>query len=81
MAEFLTRCASFSALREVNIVPSTFQVIDKQIERFSDCKPELQMMYAGTKLALVKEAELTKVFEIRELDELTEEWLHSKLLR
>jgi Cofilin/tropomyosin-type actin-binding protein len=39
------------------------------------------MMYAGTKLALVKEAELTKVFEIRELEELTEEWLHSKLLR
>lgn len=39
------------------------------------------MMYAGTKLELVKEAELTKVFEIREVEELTEEWLHSKLLR
>ena len=38
-------------------------------------------MYAGTKLELVKEAELTKVFEIREVEELTEEWLHSKLLR
>jgi len=44
-----------------------------------DCKPELQMMYAGTKLALVKEADLTKVFEIRLLEELTEEWLHEKL--
>ncbi|CAG0883975.1 unnamed protein product [Darwinula stevensoni] len=46
-----------------------------------DCKPELQMMYAGTKLALVKEAELTKVFEIRELEELTEDWLQEKLKR
>uniref|UniRef100_T1IWW3 ADF-H domain-containing protein n=1 Tax=Strigamia maritima TaxID=126957 RepID=T1IWW3_STRMM len=44
-----------------------------------DCKPELQMMYAGTKLSLVKEADLTKVFEIRLLEELTEEWLHEKL--
>lgn len=46
-----------------------------------DCKPELQMMYAGSKLELVKEAELTKVFEIRDLDELTDEFLHSKLLK
>jgi len=46
-----------------------------------DCKPELQVMYAGTKLALVEEAGLTKVFEIRELEELTEEWLRSKLTR
>jgi len=38
-------------------------------------------MYAGTKLALVEEAGLTKVFEIRELEELTEEWLRSKLTR
>lgn len=47
----------------------------------TDCKVELQMMYAGSKLELVKVAELTKVFEIRELDELTEEWLQSKLLK
>lgn len=46
-----------------------------------DSKTELQMMYAGSKLELVKVAELTKVFEIRELEELTEEWLHSKLLK
>ena len=39
------------------------------------------MMYAGSKLELVKVAELTKVFEIRSLEELTEEWLHSKLLK
>lgn len=36
-------------------------------------------MYAGTKLALQKEANLTRVYEIRELDELTEEWLQEKL--
>lgn len=47
----------------------------------TDSKTELQMMYAGSKLELVKVAELTKVFEIRELEELTEEWLHSKLLK
>ncbi len=44
-----------------------------------DCKTELQVMYAGTKLNLVKEAELTKVFEIRDLEDLTEEWLSDKL--
>merc|ERR1719433_554984 len=43
------------------------------------CKPELQMMYAGSKLHLVKEAGLTKVFEVRSTEELTEEWLRSKL--
>jgi len=36
-------------------------------------------MYAGTKMALQKEADLTRVYEIRELDELTEEWLQEKL--
>jgi hypothetical protein len=48
---------------------------------YLDSKTELQMMYAGSKLELVKVAELTKVFEIRELEELTEEWLHSNLLK
>ncbi|XP_019625729.1 PREDICTED: glia maturation factor gamma-like isoform X1 [Branchiostoma belcheri] len=43
------------------------------------CKPELQMMYAGTKTALVREAEMTKVFEVRNVDELTDEWLRGKL--
>ncbi|CAG0912868.1 unnamed protein product [Notodromas monacha] len=44
-----------------------------------DCKPELQMMYAGSKLSLETEVELTKTFEVRELEELTEDWLKSKL--
>jgi len=44
-----------------------------------DCNPELQMMYAGSKLSLQKELDITKVFEVRELEELTEEWLMGKL--
>lgn len=44
-----------------------------------DANPELQMMYAGSKLSLQKELDITKVFEIRELEEFTEEWLMSKL--
>lgn len=36
-------------------------------------------MYAGTKLALQNEADLTRVYEVRELDELTDEWLQEKL--
>nr|XP_014348760.1 PREDICTED: glia maturation factor gamma isoform X2 [Latimeria chalumnae] len=43
------------------------------------CKPEQQMMYAGSKTGLVLKAELTKVFEIRNTEELTEEWLKEKL--
>ena len=42
-------------------------------------KPELQMMYAGSKLGVVNELGLTKVFELRELEEFTEEWLLQKL--
>ncbi|XP_075224082.1 glia maturation factor [Lycorma delicatula] len=44
-----------------------------------DSQMELQIMYAGTKLALQKEADLTRIYEVRELDELTEEWLQEKL--
>lgn len=43
------------------------------------CKPEQQMMYAGSKNHLVQAAELTKVFEIRNTDDLTEEWLKKEL--
>ncbi|XP_068601489.1 glia maturation factor gamma [Brachionichthys hirsutus] len=43
------------------------------------CKPEQQMMYAGSKLRLVQTAGLTKVFETRNADELTEEWLKNHL--
>ncbi|TKC49877.1 hypothetical protein EI555_007593, partial [Monodon monoceros] len=42
---------------------------------FLRCKPEQQMMYAGSKNKLVQTAELTKVFEIRNTEDLTEEWL------
>jgi len=45
------------------------------------CKPEMNMMYAGSKLALVNKVGLQNVFEIRELEELTEEWLATKLVR
>ncbi|XP_065277015.1 glia maturation factor gamma isoform X2 [Emys orbicularis] len=43
------------------------------------CKPEQQMMYAGSKNRLVQAAELTKVFEIRTTEDLTEEWLRERL--
>jgi len=46
-----------------------------------DAKPELQMMYAGSKTDLVNKVQLQHVFEVRELEEITEEWLHSKLLK
>ena len=41
--------------------------------------PPLKMMYAGSKLNLVNEIQATKVFEIRSVEELTEEWLKEKL--
>lgn len=44
-----------------------------------DSHAELQMMYAGSKIALQQEAELTRAYEIRELEDLTEEWLLEKL--
>ncbi|XP_060938295.1 glia maturation factor beta [Limanda limanda] len=43
------------------------------------CKPELQMMYAGSKLQLVQTVKMSKVFEIRNTEDLTEEWLKEKL--
>nr|CAD7592245.1 unnamed protein product [Timema genevievae] len=46
-----------------------------------DSQIALQIMYAGTKLALQKEADLTHVYDVRELDELTEEWLQEKLAK
>ncbi|BES94684.1 unnamed protein product [Nesidiocoris tenuis] len=44
-----------------------------------DCQTELQIMYAGSKIALQKEVGLSHVYEVRELEELTEEWLLEKL--
>ncbi|XP_070403144.1 glia maturation factor beta isoform X1 [Nothobranchius furzeri] len=46
---------------------------------FPGCRPEQQMMYAGSKNKLVQTVELTKVFEIRNTEDLTEEWLREKL--
>ena len=45
----------------------------------SGTKPELQMMYAGSKLEVVQELGMTKVFELRSTEEFTEDWLKSKL--
>lgn len=43
------------------------------------CKMEQQMMYAGSKNQLVKAADLSKVFEVRNTEDLSEEWLKEKL--
>lgn len=43
------------------------------------CNPEQQMMYAGSKNQLVHTIEVSKVFEIRNIEELTEEWLRERL--
>ncbi|KAG5857841.1 hypothetical protein ANANG_G00023660 [Anguilla anguilla] len=43
------------------------------------CKPEQQMMYAGSKNKLVHTVEVSKVFEVRNTEDLTEEWLREKL--
>uniref|UniRef100_A0A8C5QLV9 Glia maturation factor n=1 Tax=Leptobrachium leishanense TaxID=445787 RepID=A0A8C5QLV9_9ANUR len=43
------------------------------------CKPEQQMMYAGSKNKLVQTVQLTKAFEIRSTDDLCEAWLLEKL--
>ncbi|CAI9730451.1 glia maturation factor beta-like [Octopus vulgaris] len=43
------------------------------------CKPEQQMLYAGSVRALTKELEMTKVFDVRSTDEFTVEWIEEKL--
>nr|KAG5712858.1 hypothetical protein BaRGS_007455 [Batillaria attramentaria] len=43
------------------------------------CQPDLTMMYAGTKMAIKNFAQATKEFEIRSVEELTEEFLEEKL--
>ncbi|GMS88161.1 hypothetical protein PENTCL1PPCAC_10336, partial [Pristionchus entomophagus] len=42
------------------------------------CSPEQQMLYAGSRNNLVNECELTKNFEVRDQDELTQEYIDSK---
>ncbi|KAF2893665.1 hypothetical protein ILUMI_12520 [Ignelater luminosus] len=44
-----------------------------------DSHAELQMMYAGSKMSIQREFQLTRAYEVRELEELTEEWLLGKL--
>jgi len=44
-------------------------------------KPEHKMLYAGSKLHVVGEGKFTKVFEIRNVEEFTEEWVQQKLLK
>ncbi|XP_071963680.1 glia maturation factor gamma-like [Antedon mediterranea] len=45
----------------------------------SGCKPELQMMYAGSKHSMVNAGGFTKVFDLRCIEEITEEWLLKQL--
>ncbi|CAG9797639.1 unnamed protein product [Chironomus riparius] len=44
-----------------------------------DSQMELQMLYARSKLPLQKQADLTRSYEIREIEDFTEEWLIGKL--
>eukprot|EP00036_Acanthoecidae_sp_10tr_P010021 CAMPEP_0182916584 /NCGR_PEP_ID=MMETSP0105_2-20130417/1031_1 /TAXON_ID=81532 ORGANISM="Acanthoeca-like sp., Strain 10tr" /NCGR_SAMPLE_ID=MMETSP0105_2 /ASSEMBLY_ACC=CAM_ASM_000205 /LENGTH=141 /DNA_ID=CAMNT_0025053549 /DNA_START=26 /DNA_END=451 /DNA_ORIENTATION=- len=41
-------------------------------------KPEMNMVYAGTRPALVKDTNMNKVYELREKEEFTEEWVQKK---
>ncbi|CAI4228031.1 unnamed protein product [Auanema sp. JU1783] len=43
------------------------------------CSPDQQMLYAGSRNTLVQECELTKNFEIRDIEELTQEYIDSKI--
>lgn len=43
------------------------------------CSPEQQMMYAGSMRSLVNEINIGRVFEVRNPEDLTEEWLREKL--
>ncbi|XP_046848603.1 glia maturation factor beta-like [Xenia sp. Carnegie-2017] len=43
------------------------------------CKPELQVMYSGSKVNLVHQCGATKDFEVRNVDEISEDWLKEKL--
>ncbi|CAJ0581209.1 unnamed protein product, partial [Mesorhabditis spiculigera] len=42
------------------------------------CPPDMQMLYAGSRNTLVNECELTKNFDIRDAEELTEQYVHAK---
>lgn len=44
------------------------------------CSPEMQMLYAGSRNKLIQECQLTKNIELRENEDLTKEFLDSKML-
>ncbi|XP_026313908.1 glia maturation factor beta [Hyposmocoma kahamanoa] len=46
-----------------------------------DAHMELQVMYAGTQRALAAEVGAPRLLEVREIDELTDDWLKEKLTR
>lgn len=78
ISAFRTQCASYSTHPGI----ARWEFSNAQIYSIihnSLFQIELQMMYACTKSALQREVDLTRVYEIRELDELTEEWLKAKL--
>ncbi|EDQ88658.1 uncharacterized protein MONBRDRAFT_9075 [Monosiga brevicollis MX1] len=45
----------------------------------SGVKPETNMIYAGSKPSVLAATDITKVFEMRDAEDMTEEWLKTKL--
>lgn len=46
-----------------------------------ESKTELMVMYAGSKLELEKRADVSKVYELSDLDDLSLDWLKEKLAK
>jgi len=46
-----------------------------------DCQPRLQMMYSGSYQSLIQQCGLTKVYQIRDLDELNDDWVAEHLAK
>jgi hypothetical protein len=46
-----------------------------------ESKTELMVMYAGSKLELEKQADVSKVYDLDDLDDLSLEWLKEKLAK
>lgn len=44
-----------------------------------DSQPDLQVLYASMKVLLTREVGLPRVYEVRDIDDLTEDWLQGKL--
>lgn len=45
----------------------------------TDCMPKLQMMYAGSYQHLVQVCQISKVFQIRDLEDFDDDWISSNL--